>query len=214
MFLAIDYGEARCGLALGERLVAKLWTVEREKLFSELSKFPDIEAYVVGLPFSMSGRYSEQTFKVIAFAERLHKKYGKRVYMIDERLSSKIFKGSKDVDRLSAAEIFDRFVSSDRNRYEIRPPSKLSDETVAELNNLTGKILIANLSDTRVAKDENCVVYQVDPYYAYLFYKRGFHVERDLKQLENSAPFDMIVAGGSCEEFRTFLRPSGKILCL
>ncbi|MGJ8455090.1 RuvX/YqgF family protein [Pseudothermotoga sp. U03pept] len=214
MFLAIDYGEARCGLALGEKLVAKLWTVQREKLFSELSKFPDVEAYVVGLPFSMSGRYSKQTFRVIAFAEKLHKKYGKSVYMIDERLSSKIFKGSKDVDRLSAAEIFDRFISSDRNRYEIKPPSRLNDEKIAELKSLVGKILIANLSDTRVARDEDCVVYQVDPYYAYLFYKRGFHVERDRTQLENSAPFDIIVAGGDCEEFRVFLRPSGKILCL
>lgn len=214
MILAIDYGEVRCGLALGEKLAAKLWTVDRQKVFSEIAKLENIDYFVIGLPLSMSGRYSQQTFKTIKFAEKLHIKFGKEVYMVDERLSSTPFKGRKGIDQLSAAEIFDRFVSSNTNCYRISPPSKLKDEQLIKLKDIEGKVLIVNLSDTRVLKDKSWVVFQKDPYYAYLFHKMGCHVERDQEKLENFAPFDIIIAGGMCEELKYLLNPNGRILCL
>ncbi len=214
MILAIDYGEARCGLALGEKLATRLWTVSRQKIFFEISKLANINCFVIGLPLSMSGRYSQQTYKTIEFAEKLYIKFGKEVYLIDERLSTYLFKGRKDVDQLSAAEIFDRFVSSNANRYVIKPPVELSDVQLEKVRNVKGKVLVANLSDVRVLADESWIVFQKDPYYAYLFHKAGCHVERDQRKLENFAPFDIIIAGDSCKEFEYLLKSDGKILCL
>ncbi len=214
MILAIDYGETRCGLALGEKLAARIWTVKKQEVFAEISKFKNIDIFVVGLPLSMSGRYSEQTFKAVRFAERLYGEFGREVYMIDERLSSVIFKGRKDVDRLSAAEIFNRFISSNSDCYRIKSPVRLSDEKLRKLGDLQGKVLVANLSDVRIVKDKSWIIFQDDPYYAYLFHKIGCHIERDRKMLENFAPFDIIIAEGVCEELRYLLGPNGKILCL
>lgn len=214
MILAIDYGESKCGLALGERLATKIWTVNRKQVFSEISKLKEIDFFVVGLPLSMSGRYSQQTFMAIQFAEKLHSKFKREVYMVDERLSSAVFKERKNVDQLSAAEILDRFLSSKTSSYKIRSPVLLSDEQLSEIADEKGNVLVADLSDVRVLKNRNWVVFQRDPYYAYLFYKRGCHVERDLKKLENFAPFDIIIAGDKCEEFKYLLSSTGRIMCL
>lgn len=215
MILAIDYGESRCGLALGHKLPTKIWTVSRQKVFSEISRFiKDIDCFIVGLPLSMSGRYSQQTFKAIKFAEKLHIEFDKEVYMIDERLSSALFEGRKNVDQLSAVEIFNRFVSSNANCHKIKPPVRLSEEQLRKLEDLEGKVLVANLSDTRVLKDKSWIIFQRDPYYAYLFYKMGCYVERDQKKLENFSPFDIIIAEDVCEDLKYLLNANGKILCL
>lgn len=214
MIVAVDYGDARCGLAIGEKLARKIMTVEKKKVISEISRIPFIDCFVVGLPLSMSGRYSQQTFKAIEFAEKLNRRFKKRVYLIDERLTSSIFKNRENIDGLCAAEIFEKFVFSKMKFHEIIPPIKVSDNLVNELNNMAGNILIVGLSDTRLVCKRRCIVLQEEPYYAYLFYKLGCHVERYADQLENFAPFDIIVAGKMCDKLKAYLKPEGKLLCL
>jgi putative Holliday junction resolvase len=160
----------------------------------------------------MSGRYSQQTFECIAFAEKIRKKLRKEVFLVDERLSSRMFQGRENVDGLSAAEIFERFVARGTAVHQLLKPEKVSDATVEEVQNYQGKLLIAHLSDTRLCR-EKCVVLQKEPYYAYLFHKKGCHVERDERFLEQLAPFDIIVTrrGSNLERL---LKLGGKMLCL
>lgn len=168
--IAIDYGEKRCGIALGENVPSRIFTVERSKVFDLLVQ-SDVATIVVGMPLSMSGRYSQQTFECIAFAEKIRKKLRKEVFLVDERLSSRMFQGRENVDGLSAAEIFERFVARGTAVHQLLKPEKVSDATVEEVQNYQGKLLIAHLSDTRLCR-ESCVVLQKEPYYAYLFHKK------------------------------------------
>ncbi|WP_448517317.1 RuvX/YqgF family protein [Pseudothermotoga sp.] len=209
--IAVDYGEKRCGIAIGENVPSRIFTVERSKVFDVLLQ-SDASTIVVGIPLSMSGRYSQQTFECIAFAEKIRRKIRKEVFLVDERLSSKMFQGRKNVDGLSAAEIFERFVAQGAGVYQLREPEKVSDATIEEVQSYPGKLLIAHLSDTRLCR-ENCVVLQKEPYYAYLFQKKGCHVERDERLLEQFAPFDIIVTrrGSNLERL---LKLGGKMLCL
>jgi len=209
--IAIDYGEKRCGIALGENVPSRIFTVERSKVFDLLVQ-SDVATIVVGMPLSMSGRYSQQTFECIAFAEKIRKKLRKEVFLVDERLSSRMFQGRENVDGLSAAEIFERFVARGTAVHQLLEPEKVSDATVEEVQNYQGKLLIAHLSDTRLCR-ESCVVLQKEPYYAYLFHKKGCHVERDERFLEQLAPFDIIVTrrGSNLERL---LKLGGKMLCL
>jgi putative Holliday junction resolvase len=209
--IAIDYGEKRCGIALGENVPSRIFTVERSKVFDLLVQ-SDVATIVVGMPLSMSGRYSQQTFECIAFAEKIRKKLRKEVFLVDERLSSRMFQGKENVDGLSAAEIFERFVVRGTAVHQLLKPEKVSDATVEEVQNYQGKLLIAHLSDTRLCR-EKCVVLQKEPYYAYLFHKKGCHVERDERFLEQLAPFDIIVTRGG-SNLERLLKLGGKMLCL
>ncbi len=213
MIAVIDYGRARCGMALGERLPSKVFTISPKDVVSELLKYQP-EIIVVGLPLSMSGRYSTQTFEAVRFAEKLQKKLQAKVYMIDERLTSKMFEGRKNVDELVAVRLFQEFVSSKAILHDIKPIRTVSEEVVGAVRNFTGKILLAEVSDLRLASN-NTVIFQTDPYYAYLFFKAGFNVERSLKELEKHSPFDIIiVVEEKCEEFKSFLSKNGKLVCL
>ncbi|AEH51726.1 RuvX/YqgF family protein [Pseudothermotoga thermarum] len=212
MIAAIDYGKARCGVAIGERIPSKVFTVPPEKIKEELSKY-NLEAIVVGLPLSMSGRYSLQTFEVVGFAERLQKELNKKVYMIDERLTSELFKGKENVDELVAVQLFQEFTSSKITLYQIKPAKKLPEDILETIKIFQGKILLAEISDVNAAGN-NTTIFQTDPYYAYLFHKAGFFVERSWKELEKLSPFDMIVVEGDCNKFKTFLSKGGKLVCL
>lgn len=94
--LGIDYGDQRIGLSVCDaagRLASPLSTFVHKgwgpsarqvaKVLQEQSC-----AYVVlGLPLSMDGTQSRQTFKVLGFADRL-RSLGIRVELFDERLST------------------------------------------------------------------------------------------------------------------------------
>ncbi|MCS7174420.1 RuvX/YqgF family protein [Pseudothermotoga sp.] len=210
--VAVDYGEKKCGVAIGERVPSEAFTVDRVKLLEFLRQC-DAHIIVVGIPFSMTGRYSRQTFECVGFAEKLMKKLRKEVFLVDERLSSKMFRNREHVDSLSAVEIFERFVSKGSGIYSLKKPQLLPEGLVEEVTKLFGKLLIADLSDVRLCR-KNCVVLQKEPYYAYLFYKKGCHVERDERFLEDFAPFDIIVTWKETVELKKFLSPNGKIVCL
>ncbi len=212
MIAAIDYGRTRCGVAIGNKIPSKVFITSPKKVIEELSRL-DVEAIVIGLPFSMSGRYSLQTFETVEFAEKLEKRLNKKVYMIDERLTSKLFKGRSNIDQLVATQLFQEFMSSKMVLYEIKPAKMLPEEILDTIKNYRGKILLAEVSDVRAASND-AIIFQTDPYYAYLFYKLGFSVEKSFKELEKQSPFDMIVVEQRCDQFKPFLSKNGMLVCL
>lgn len=95
--LAFDYGTKNIGVASGQTITHSAnsqpplkakdgipdWT-QIEKLLNEWQ--PDL--ILVGLPLNMDDSESELSARARKFANRLHGRFGAKVEMVDERLSS------------------------------------------------------------------------------------------------------------------------------
>ncbi len=96
-YLALDCGQRRTGLAVGEDetgIVTPLHAIEAsnearviERVVAEVES-QGAEALVVGLPLNMDGTDSPQTKRIRQLAAQLHEAIDLPVYLFDERLSS------------------------------------------------------------------------------------------------------------------------------
>ncbi len=93
--LAIDYGEARLGLARASsvaRLPEPLGVAKNDEgIFTSISsllKEHGINYILVGLPRNMSGEETAQSQKCRAFAAELSKQTGLEVELVDETLTT------------------------------------------------------------------------------------------------------------------------------
>lgn len=95
--MAIDYGDARVGVAVSDMLGITAQGVEtikntgKKALFSRLGEL--IEQYkpaviVIGLPKNMNGTLGERAEKSIAFEEQLKQIYDGKTVLFDERLTT------------------------------------------------------------------------------------------------------------------------------
>ncbi len=95
--MSFDYGKKRIGIAMGQRITQSANGVtcisakdgkpnwdELEKLVKEWQ--PD--GFVVGLPLNMDGSESDMSKRANKFSKRLHGRFGKPSFTIDERLST------------------------------------------------------------------------------------------------------------------------------
>jgi putative Holliday junction resolvase len=133
LFLAIDYGSKRTGLAIcdaDETIATPLSVVEgRAHLVEKVVSLIDSEgigAVVLGLPFNADGSEGPQAERVRRFGVRLAEKIEVPVYFQDERLSSfsaerKLAdarltrkKKAKRLDAVAAAEILQMFLEQKR----------------------------------------------------------------------------------------------------
>jgi putative Holliday junction resolvase len=95
--VALDYGSARCGVAVSDptgTLATPLEPVLRPNTRKGLNRLlgairaQEPERVVVGLPLSLSGRDSAQTTEARAFAERLGGALSVPVELYDERFTT------------------------------------------------------------------------------------------------------------------------------
>ncbi len=95
--LAIDYGDARTGLAFsdmmgilcGEALTINEWNAERlADTIAELVRSRQVETLVLGLPKNMDGSEGPRAEKCRAFKALLEERTGLTVILWDERRSS------------------------------------------------------------------------------------------------------------------------------
>lgn len=124
--LALDYGDVRIGVAIGNsvtKLPSPLITIKNDtdtlENLRQLIKDHHAELLVVGLPRNLNGEDTAQTLKSREFAQKLHKELDLPVYLSDEALSSKraeaelIKRGKKykpeDVDSLAATLILEDY---------------------------------------------------------------------------------------------------------
>ncbi|HEY7074287.1 MAG TPA: Holliday junction resolvase RuvX [Solirubrobacteraceae bacterium] len=121
--VALDYGSARCGVAVSDptgtlatplepvlRPATKRGLARLAALVSELSA----ERVVVGLPVSLSGRDSAQTAETRAFAERLRERLAIPVELYDERFTTRLAEragGSAALDSRAAAVLLEEWLS-------------------------------------------------------------------------------------------------------
>ncbi len=98
-YMAIDFGEKRTGLAIGDemsRMATPLSTIhtggeeERIKQIGRAIAENEPGALVVGLPLNMDGSDSPASLKCAAFAEVLMGRFEIDVYLVDERQTSLI----------------------------------------------------------------------------------------------------------------------------
>ena len=133
--LAIDYGDARIGLAAsdmtglicGDAWTMEEWNMERaSKRIAEEVKMRDVGTIVLGLPKNMDGTEGPRAEKSRAFRELLIRESGLPVILWDERRSSieahailhstgkKEKQHRKNVDAVAASLILEGFLGSAR----------------------------------------------------------------------------------------------------
>ncbi len=97
--LALDYGQARVGMALGEdgtRVAVGKGVLEgltQPKLIAKIKaivKLVEIGKVLVGLPLNMDGQPTDMTTEVELFVKKLRDNLEVPVQTIDERLTSKM----------------------------------------------------------------------------------------------------------------------------
>lgn len=95
--LAIDYGKARCGLAVTDdmQIIASgLETVPTKDIFPYLKKYFDensVEQIVVGLPTDLKGNLNEVEVHILKFLEKFKSQFPAiEVARFDERFTSKM----------------------------------------------------------------------------------------------------------------------------
>lgn len=100
--LGFDFGTTRMGMAIGQsitgtaRPLAPLKAKDGIPNWDEIAKLVDEwqpDAFVVGLPLDMDGTENEMCQRARKFAKRLHGRFNRPYFMMDERLSSYEAKG-------------------------------------------------------------------------------------------------------------------------
>lgn len=132
---AIDYGKVRVGLAVSDEL--GLLAHARPHLdgsnpgrlvdaLARLANEEDIEVFIVGLPRRLDGSEGASARRARAFAERLQRRSGKPVILLDERLTTKqagaqltaIGRNTREqrslIDSVSAALLLQTYLDSRR----------------------------------------------------------------------------------------------------
>jgi putative Holliday junction resolvase len=123
--LALDYGSARCGVAVSDptgTLATPLPVVERPATrrgmgaILGLVREQGARTVVVGLPLGLSGSDTDQTRETRAFAERLRERLGGRVEIVlhDERFTTRMaerFGGEGDEDSRAAAHLLEGWLA-------------------------------------------------------------------------------------------------------
>jgi putative Holliday junction resolvase len=121
--LALDHGEARCGLAVSDptgELVTPLDVVERPDTRRGLARIGqvvrerDAELVVVGLPLTMAGEEGEQARAARAFAEKLARVVAVPVELHDERLTTRMADRTGGNDSVAAAHLLESWLMKKR----------------------------------------------------------------------------------------------------
>ena len=133
-FLAIDYGDSRTGLALGDDVTGIVSPIEvldlqNERLIAAVGKLMrkyEPDAVVIGLPLNMDGTEGPQVKKVRLFSDKICHAFQIPLFFQDERLSSSaaeeklaqrgLTHGGKKTrrDALAACEFLDDFLKARR----------------------------------------------------------------------------------------------------
>lgn len=201
MIIVIDYGESKCGFAIGEKYISKSGTVKRNELDKILKEFKTV---ILGIPLSMSGNYSNQSFKVLKFAEKLVRK-GYEVFLYDERLTTKMAGsfGIKDDDAFSARQLFLDYTSNP----SISQKFEILNEIEREFNEKGDLLYFETLPIKGINGDSLTKDYSL----AYLHHKKGNFVFRNADTIDRK--YDIVITQENLkEDSKKFIRDSGILI--
>src|SRR3954470_15712529 len=121
--LALDYGSARCGVAVSDPtrtlatpLDAVLQPATRKGFGRLVARIEELEpdTVLVGLPLSLSGGDSDQTRETRAFVQRLRDRLNVPIEVYDERFTTKLARrsrGAKAEDSRAAAVLLEGWLT-------------------------------------------------------------------------------------------------------
>lgn len=127
MYLAIDYGRKRIGLALGEMIPKGAGVIENKgslseiaSLISEKIKEHQVSGIVIGIPIRSGGEEGELGGEIRELSDLIEKDTGLPVYLEEEQFTSSeasailhdkkdIKKG--DIDEMAAVLILEQFLN-------------------------------------------------------------------------------------------------------
>ena len=125
--VALDYGSARCGVAVSDPTRTLATPVEpvlapatRRGFGRLVARLAELEAsvVVVGLPLSLSGRDSDQTRETRAFVQRLRDRLDVPIQVYDERFTTKLAHragGATAEDSRAAAVLLEGWLARERS---------------------------------------------------------------------------------------------------
>lgn len=102
ILLAFDYGTKNIGVASAQTITKTATSLPGLKAKDGIPNWDQIEKLLqeykpdlilVGLPLNMDGSESDLSSRARKFANRLHGRFGIKIEMVDERLSSFVAKG-------------------------------------------------------------------------------------------------------------------------
>ncbi len=91
IFLGIDYGSKRIGLALAgekERIARAFKTIHKLNELDDIVSAKDVFAFVIGMPLQPDGSEGDTAEQARLFANRIAEKYGLPIHWQDERKTS------------------------------------------------------------------------------------------------------------------------------
>lgn len=122
--LALDYGSARCGVALSDPsqtiatpqpVVFKAGTPSGIRRIASIVREQQVELIVLGLPIGLSGRETGQTKETREFAKRLAEAVGVPIELYDERFTTRMAERDHDPraaeDSRAAAHLLNGWLS-------------------------------------------------------------------------------------------------------
>ena len=124
--LALDYGAARCGVAVSDPTgtlatplepVLKPGTKKGLQRLAELTRELEVERIVIGLPVSLGGGDSAQTRETRHFADRLAAAVAVPVELYDERFTTSLAQqagGTASLDSRAASVLLDEWLNVGR----------------------------------------------------------------------------------------------------
>lgn len=134
MYLAIDYGKKRVGLAVGSRFPRGIGTITHPGSFSDLANIIlsrcrdyDVEKIIIGMPLPQSNQKNELVKEVEKLASIIEKNSGIKVVFEQEAYTSveaerelinrgiDIRKNKEKTDELAAILILEQYIESKIN---------------------------------------------------------------------------------------------------
>ncbi|RAO99740.1 hypothetical protein PW5551_01525 [Petrotoga sp. 9PW.55.5.1] len=182
--LAIDYGTSNCGIAFYTediKIVLPKATVKSDKLIEYLksSEINEQDRIIFGLPISMSGRYSNQTFLTIDTAIKIKNIFGCKIFFVDERLTTSTlysqFKGKvnykkvkKTKDQSSSVLILSSYIQNPKIGLELI--AKEIKEISSDIKKYDNILLYRISVDVNI---HNVDIFTNDPWTFWYYYKKG-----------------------------------------
>jgi putative Holliday junction resolvase len=169
--IAIDYGKSKCGYAIGSVFVSESGTIKTADLVKKIGRFDTV---LFGLPLSMSGNYSTQTFEVIKFALKI-KELGKKVLLLDERVTTKMAKSfeKRDDDRFCAEQLLLEYIQNPDRAVELKEYKVVESQPVS-----CNFALFVEVPYDELFSVKEGIGFSKNPYIAYTLFKQGIFVYR------------------------------------
>ena len=121
--LALDHGEARCGVAVSDptgAIATPLPVVGRPdtkaglRAIAELVEEHGVDRVIVGLPLTLAGEEGQQALRARVFAEALQQRVSVAVELHDERLTTRLAErsgGEAGADSRAAAHLLESWLA-------------------------------------------------------------------------------------------------------